>query len=240
MWKKPWPPEAVLALAAGIVSVFLFANIAAGLLREAHIHGFSRDISLGNLLVATLGFHGATLLLGTVFLKFHDLRWRDVLGVANWKQALPLALLALVVATPIMFAMKAVSELALWRLGFPVEDQRAVELLLSAKSPWIRIYLGFFAIVLAPLAEEFFFRGLLFSLCKKFGWPKAGWIGVSLLFAGIHFNLPVFLPLFVFALALTWLYEKTGGLLAPVVAHSLFNTANLALLCLSSSLPQHE
>jgi membrane protease YdiL (CAAX protease family) len=32
------------------------------------------------------------------------------------------------------------------------------------------------------------------------------------------------------ALCLTWLYEKTGGLLAPILAHGLFNLANLILL----------
>ena len=40
----------------------------------------------------------------------------------------------------------------------------------------------------------------------------------------------LFLPLFVLALALTWLYDKTEGLLAPFMAHSLFNLANLAYL----------
>ena len=233
LWKKPWQPEAVLALAGGIVSAFLFASVAAGLLHHAGIRGFIRDEDAGNILIATLGFHGAVLLLGTVFLKFHDLRWREVLGVANWKRALPLALLALIVVAPVMFGLKVVSELVLTRLGFQVEDQKAVEFILNAHSLWLKVYLGFFAVGLAPLAEEFFFRGLLFSACKKFGWPKAGWIVTSLLFALIHFNAPTFLPLFVFALVLTWLYEKTEGLLAPVLAHSLFNAANLALLCLS-------
>ena len=38
------------------------------------------------------------------------------------------------------------------------------------------------------------------------------------------------LPLFVLALALTWLYDRTDGLLAPVMAHGLFNAANVVLL----------
>ena len=43
-------------------------------------------------------------------------------------------------------------------------------------------------------------------------------------------NAPTFVPLFVLALALTWLYEKTDNLLAPITAHSLFNAANLVVL----------
>jgi membrane protease YdiL (CAAX protease family) len=53
---------------------------------------------------------------------------------------------------------------------------------------------------------------------------------VSALFALIHFDAGTFVPLFIFALALTWLYETTDNLLAPIFAHSLFNAANLAVL----------
>jgi membrane protease YdiL (CAAX protease family) len=73
---------------------------------------------------------------------------------------------------------------------------------------------------------------MLYPFIKQLGWPKLAWIGVSLLFALIHVNAPTFLPLFVFALAQTWLYERTDNLLAPVAAHSLFNGANLVVLYL--------
>ena len=56
------------------------------------------------------------------------------------------------------------------------------------------------------------------------------WFGVSALFALIHVNLPTFVPLFALALALTWLYERTDNLLAPIIAHALFNAANFAVL----------
>jgi len=42
----------------------------------------------------------------------------------------------------------------------------------------------------------------------------------------IHLNAPTFVPLFALALALTWLYERTDNLLAPITAHALFNAAN--------------
>lgn len=231
LWKKPWPPEALLTLVGGIVAAFFFGNVAAGLLRQAGVSGFKHEDGAGSVLVATLSFHGAALVLGTLFLKLNDTGWREVLG-GNWKRSLALALAALAAAAPVMFGLKFISEIALQKIGWPVVDQRAVELIIGAKSPWLRAYLFFFAIALAPLAEEFVFRGVLFSAAKKSGWPKLGWLGASFFFALIHFNAPTFLPLFVFALALTWLYEKTEGLLAPVIAHSLFNAANLALLCL--------
>ena len=87
--------------------------------------------------------------------------------------------------------------------------------------------------MLAPVAEEFIFRGVLFPFIKQLGWPKLAWVGVSFLFALIHGAAAIFIPLFVLALALTWLYEKTGNLLASIVVHSLFNSANLVIFCLT-------
>jgi membrane protease YdiL (CAAX protease family) len=105
-----------------------------------------------------------------------------------------------------------------------------VQLVLDTKSLWGRVYLGLFAIVLAPVAEEFVFRGMLYPFVKQLGFPKFAWFGVSFLFALIHLDVSKFIPLFALALALTWLYEYTDSLIAPIVGHSLFNATNFALL----------
>jgi membrane protease YdiL (CAAX protease family) len=118
----------------------------------------------------------------------------------------------------------------------------------------------FFAVILAPAAEEFIFRGILYPFIKQLGfpsefmkltqteqcilypfikqlgYPKLSLIGVSLAFASIHGSLVVVLPLFVFALAQTWLYEKTDCLLAPMITHSVFNLANLVIMFASGTL----
>jgi len=88
----------------------------------------------------------------------------------------------------------------------------------------------FFAMVLAPVAEEFIFRGVLYPFVRQLGWPRLAWFGVSFLFALIHVNAVTFVPLLVLALVFVWLYEKTDCLLAPIAAHCLFNTANLVIL----------
>jgi membrane protease YdiL (CAAX protease family) len=71
----------------------------------------------------------------------------------------------------------------------------------------------------------------LYPFVKQLGWRRLAWFGVSFAFALIHDAAATFVPLFVLALALTWLYEKTDNLLAPIAAHSLFNAANLVILC---------
>jgi membrane protease YdiL (CAAX protease family) len=48
-----------------------------------------------------------------------------------------------------------------------------------------------------------------------------------------------FAPLLVFALALVYLYESFQNLLAPMVAHSLFNAANFLLLLFQDPINQY-
>ena len=233
LWKKSWEPEAVLALIGGVMASLFLGAVTLGLLRHAEVAGFHTDLSLGTILVGTLSFQGTAILLGIWFLKDQQTSWAEVLGPTPWLRCLGLAAAALLIALPIMRGLQLASGLLLQKLGLPIEDELAVKMVAGSQA-WVRAYLSFFAVVLAPMAEEFFFRGVLFSTAKRYGWTKTGWIGVSFLFALVHANLQAFLPLFLLALALTWLYEKTGGLLAPMLAHSLFNTANLILLCLQS------
>jgi hypothetical protein len=58
------------------------------------------------------------------------------------------------------------------------------------------------------------------------GRPRLAIWGTSLLFAAIHMNLIVFIPLLVLALILIFVYEKTDRLIAPIMTHSLFNAVN--------------
>jgi len=79
------------------------------------------------------------------------------------------------------------------------------------------------------VAEEAFFRGAL--------QPLLGWLAASLVFGLVHF-VPqrAFLPWTGFAvlagLLLGGLFEATGNLVAPVVAHATVNAVNLRFLSL--------
>ena len=232
LWQKNWRPEIVLTLAGGVVLAFFSASLLAELLRHFDVAGFRKSGDAGSVLLMTLSFHGAAIVAAVLFLKLHDIRWRDALGVTNakWKIHLLITVILLLAVTPVMIDLKMASEILLEKMGWPLENQLAVKMFSAANSLGLRVYLGIFAVVIAPVAEEFVFRGLIFSGLKKLGWPKCGWLLASLLFAAIHGSAPIFLPLFVFALALTWLYERTEGLLAPIAAHGLFNAANLIIL----------
>lgn len=91
------------------------------------------------------------------------------------------------------------------------------------------------AVVMAPLIEEILFRGILqTSLLRVLhGRRWAALVIAAALFAVVHWwvvpwhNL---LVLFVLGLAWGYLYERTGSLLAPILAHAVFNAANIAIL----------
>ena len=232
--RKPWQPELVLLFCGAQLLCFSFGILAAVLLRKLGVHGFAIEDDFGNILLATLSFQGATWILIPIFLRLHQIHWRDVFGFRrqHFLRALAWAVAALIVVLLVVLPLNYLSEIALQRIGWQPKSQAAVELLNDAPLWPTGIYLGFFAVVLAPVAEEFIFRGVLFPCVKQLGWPKLAWFGVSFLFALIHGSAAIFIPLFVLALALTWLYEKTGNLLAPIVVHGLFNAVNLVLLIL--------
>jgi len=230
---KPWRAEAVIQLVAGVFVCLCLGVAVAGVLRQAGVAAFKSPDGAAGVLVATLAFQGAAWVLIFIFLKLHGMGWRDAFGFnhPNLTKSLLLAAGVLIVfALPVVLGLEWVSAIVLEKMGWPAEDQLAVKLIAGAKSWWLRSYLAFFAMVLAPVAEEFVFRGVLFPFIKQLGWPKLAWFGVSFLFALIHVNAPSFVPLFVLALVFTRLYQKTDCLLAPIAAHSLFNTANLVIL----------
>ena len=81
--------------------------------------------------------------------------------------------------------------------------------------------------LLAPIVEELYFRGRLTEAFDARVGPRWSGVITSAAFAAIHM-IPVFLPAYlVFAAVLLGLRRRTGGLVAPIVAHVINNTAAL-------------
>jgi membrane protease YdiL (CAAX protease family) len=236
--KKPWQPELVLMFIGALFGSFCLASLTALALQASGMSAFKSPDSFANVLFGTLSLQGATWIFMYIFLRLHEVDWRDAFGLRNPNlvRSLLLAVGILLPTLVIVWPLQNLSILMLMKLGYSPENQRAVEMLLNASSKWALAYFVLFAVVIAPVAEEFVFRGMLFPLVCQLGRPKLAWIGVSLLFALIHFDAAIFLPLFVLALLLTWLYQRTGCLLASVLVHSLFNAANLVLLLIVDKL----
>jgi membrane protease YdiL (CAAX protease family) len=232
MSNKPWRVEVVLMFCAA-QAFFLFLGLTViSILLKYHVPGFKNPEDFGNPLLATLSFQGATWILIPIFLGLHGVKISDAFGLKweGWWLAVALAVATIAVVLPVAEVLNQLSLMVLGKFGWKPHEEEAVTLVAGAKALWMRIYLDVFAVVLAPVAEEFIFRGVLYNFIKQLGSPRLALYGVSALFALIHGDAAIAVPLFILALALTWLYEKTDNLLAPILAHGLFNGANLILL----------
>jgi membrane protease YdiL (CAAX protease family) len=222
---KPWRAQAVLFFIAAQSLCVLIGGMAIDLLQKAGVSGFKSLDDFGCILVGTLSFQGATWVLMGFFLRYHHVDWREELGFKN-KNLLRSLLLALALVRGYfarrLMPLQSASDALMDKIGWAPKDEMAVTLLTNAPTPVAHIYLVLFAVVLAPVAEEFIFRGVLFPFLKQLGMLRTAWIGLNLFFAFIHGDAAIFLPLFALSVALTWLYEKTDNLLAPMLAHALF------------------
>jgi len=84
--------------------------------------------------------------------------------------------------------------------------------------------------VVAPIAEEAFFRGFIYpAFRKKFGiW--AGIIISAIIFALFHARIWLMVPVVAMGVILAFLYEKEKSLGPPIILHSLNNLLSLILI----------
>jgi membrane protease YdiL (CAAX protease family) len=147
------------------------------------------------------------------------LRWQ------GWPRGILVSLLSLLAAYPLIFVPVAIMNLA----GIETESQDVVQYLGTAKGFAERFPMIFMAVVAAPISEEFIFRGYLHGVLRKY---SGRWISIfvtSLIFAALHRHLPAMVPLFILAVALALVYEKTRSLWAPILMHAAFNSVTVVV-----------
>ncbi|MBA7627835.1 hypothetical protein ES703_35304 [subsurface metagenome] len=90
--------------------------------------------------------------------------------------------------------------------------------------------LAVLSLIIAPFAEETFFRGFLFTgLGKRFGYSW-GAVLSALLFALAHLQMAALVPIFVLGLLLAWLYARTGSLWPCIFTHLFYNSIALLFM----------
>ena len=84
------------------------------------------------------------------------------------------------------------------------------------------------AIVAAPVCEEFLFRGLVFRGLLRTTGPALAVVGSAALFALVHPPISV-VPVFGLGIAAALSFRKSGVLLAPILAHAVYNASVIVL-----------
>jgi len=103
----------------------------------------------------------------------------------------------------------------------------------NAWGVWGTVHLVVGAVLVAPLVEELFFRGVLLqALCLQF---KLGWVAVAVsavAFGGVHAQPQDVLPLVTMGVVLGYLRLRTGALWPCMLVHALFNARTMLFVIL--------
>ena len=114
----------------------------------------------------------------------------------------------------------------------PEQDDISDELGVGDESLLVSVIAVLLIVGLAAISEELFFRGFVFSglRSRMTVWPAA--LISGLVFGLVHAptGITTVIPLAVLGVVLAWLYDKTGSLWPPVIAHALNNGLALAIL----------
>lgn len=106
----------------------------------------------------------------------------------------------------------------------------------AALDPRTAVLIGLTALVVGPIGEELFFRGLLFQgLRRSMGlWPAIGVSSVVFALAHVQGTLAgtllLFVAFFPLGMFFAWLFDRRRSLLAPIAGHATYNGLSFALL----------
>jgi membrane protease YdiL (CAAX protease family) len=170
-----------------------------------------------------------TLLISNVLWLKHPFRKVGWTGAQFLAGGGLLGFLCAILVVPIMFGVDVLTEL-FWRkihFAHPTEHD-LLRVLGLEPGTGIRIAIVVSAIVLAPMFEEFFFRGMLqraIRLTTKNRW--AAIIITSIAFTAVHGAIWLAPPIFVLSLFLGYFYERTRNLWVPMIIHAAFNASSV-------------
>ncbi len=119
------------------------------------------------------------------------------------------------------YAIRFCFVISMMGLGVQLEPQQVM--LRLDTTGWTFFLTFFSAAILAPFAEEVFFRGFLYGGLRTRLGSMGAMVISTLFFTALHFSLDAFIPILVLGFCLAWLYERTGSLYPGIVLHASNN-----------------
>ncbi len=202
--------EGVVIFPAAYVLTHILALRVIGIWNVDNLHDYLNSLSF----VVVQGFFSATLLLITIAAMkrrgFSVINPQIKLGIF---QGVAFGLLLLIVEHFVTLVSEAV---------FGKSHIQESILQAATKSPESFILIFFLGAVLAPVSEEIYFRGYMFTAMKQhlsvWAIPANG-----IYFAILHFDLPTLIPIFILGSLLALAYDRTQNLAVPISAHATVN-----------------
>ena len=182
---------------------------------------------------AAISMAAIYLLLMVVVVAWHRnvscAKWSDFGLPTSTEQFAKDVILGFVTAAAALIPVYVVQSIIVLTLGMP-SSHPLVEQLIENSTLEAYLPAFFFAVILAPVFEEFAFRVMLQSSLERLAKPLNYWpiLVSSFFFAFVHQGqgyAPI--PLFVLACFFGYLYRQTHRLTPCVVAHMTFNAISL-------------
>lgn len=219
----PNTPGRVNALEAPhLIGLFLLLILLSAIVEKTLSDEFHRVLGLMGIQVI--------LIVACLFVAHYTFRLGAVKGMGlslrRWRPDLVRSLIGYVVILPVVVLL---SFLFRWLLPQQYVHTNDMLVLMNNLGPAGKWAIVLSAVVLAPLCEELFYRGLLQSALRRY--LHSPWLAVlmaSAFFALMH--QPAWqdvVPLFALAIAMGYNYERTGRLLSAILIHALFNAVML-------------
>ena len=159
-------------------------------------------------------------------------------AVASTRHAVAAGTIAFVVVLPLVGAVGIVASAIAVHFGLPLAPEvshETLKILAERNDAVFTIVTLAHVALLVPIAEELGWRGVMQPTLRAVGaGPFVASAATAAIFAAIHWDaipadgraaaMPMLVAL---GLALGLLREKTGGVLAPIVLHALFNAWNV-------------
>lgn len=214
----PWDGSDVLVIVVGFVSLATIAGAITG-------PGPPLDLSLAmSMLVVTLATVCARAWLMARGATAVDLGLEPIQPAADTK----LAIMGLILVVPPLLALAA------WLDTIKPYEHPVVEFLATRRDALGVGLVVVTACVVAPFAEEFFFRRVLQGWLEKLLPAANGMAAVyiaSAAFALAHYGHGLaFVPLFPLGLVLGFIARRTGSIVPAILLHALFNAVSVAIL----------
>ncbi len=200
---------------------------------------FPGDVAMGTLFPTAMF---QALMIAAVFAFFKMAKLGSPFGKLSFRACLVGCIFFVYSLVIVMFLGAEISLIYEIFTGEYPARQNVVEIFNNLEGTYA-FMLGIFSVVfLAPIAEELIFRGVLYRISKSwlvhsgFSPTLSAWLSAlatALLFALVHANFFAFFPLVAMGVILVFAYEKSSSIISPIITHSLFNCANIALLFIS-------
>jgi membrane protease YdiL (CAAX protease family) len=98
----------------------------------------------------------------------------------------------------------------------------------SARGLSANVWIPLLAVVAAPIFEEFIFRGLIFAGLRRSLDAFPAIVASAAVFAIVHPPVSM-IPVFGLGLGAAWAFDRSKMLLAPMIAHGIYNAVMLSL-----------